>query len=170
MPRDEIKGSNKTVTDFLEILQCSTSQNPWHTFSEKKNDTGSGKIFPYAPFWKGTPTRWQQICHYATSPQKDLFVCLFPVACIIQDTPLLLIIPPALQSKKMFSLLARAHGEVFCTLYILNITTEEAQKVLPALPWTSQVCPRFSLSQSSSHTPVGTPELYFFTHLLKTFS
>lgn len=81
MPRDEIKGSNKTVTDFLEILQCSTSQNPWHTFSEKKKRHWIRENLSLCTVLEGNTYKMaadMSLCHLA--PEGS--VCMFVSRCL----------------------------------------------------------------------------------------
>lgn len=122
MPRDKvIKGNHYTVTDFLEILQCSEFMA--HVFRKTKWHWIGANLSSCIVLEGNTykiPADTSLCCL-----SLEGSVCMF-VSCCLYNTgyttavynTTYFTVKKKKKKKESYSLLTRAHGEVFCTLYI----------------------------------------------------
>lgn len=145
MPRDKvIKGNHYTVTDFLEILQCSEfmahvfRKTKWHWIGENL----SSCIVLEGNTYK-IPADTSLCCL-----SLEGSVCMFVSCCLyntgyttaVYNTTYFTVKKKKKKKKKVILSWQRLMEKYFalCTsLYMLTITTGEAQNVLPGLSWTS---------------------------------
>lgn len=177
MPRDKvIKGNHYTVTDFLEILQCSEfmahvfRKTKWHWIREHL----SSCIVLEGNTYK-IPADTSLCCL-----SLEGSVCMF-VSCCLYNTGYTTAVYNTTYftvKKKKKKLFSPGKGSWRSILHFVHLCTcwpspqrrhkTYSQAFLGQAHF--RVCPRFSFSQSISNTSAGTPTLFFFTLLLKTFS